>query len=95
MRDILLVVLLFSLCVLACTVNESFDRILQAVAPRPVADTPPAVARLETCWGLERWAIEGDSVLILKFHKIPADTLADGAIEQVNPSRGNRGQKRP
>jgi hypothetical protein len=95
MRDILLVVLLFSLCVLACTVNESFDRILQAVAPRPVADTPPAVARLET------WGERGDGTVwgIVAMPDIGwSDTIplvTSGAIQQVNPSKGNRGQKRP
>ena len=34
--------------------------------PRPV----PA----RECWGLERWTIDGDSAILLKFHRLP-DTV--------------------
>jgi len=38
-----------------------------APAPAPVVDTMPG----DRCWGLERWTIEGDSVILLKFRKLP------------------------
>ena len=39
-----------------------------APAPAPVVDTMPG----DRCWGLERWTIEGDSVILLKFRKLPS-----------------------
>jgi hypothetical protein len=38
--------------------------------PKP-HPAPAAVA--PACWGLERWQVEGDSVMILKFHKMPKE----------------------
>ena len=38
-----------------------------APAPAPVVDTMPG----DRYWGLERWTIEGDSVILLKFRKLP------------------------
>ena len=39
-----------------------------APGPGPVVDTMPG----DRCWGLERWTIEGDSVILLKFRKLPS-----------------------
>ena len=33
---------------------------------------PPAVPAAPVCYGLDRWQIEGDSVMILRFHILPA-----------------------
>ena len=38
--------------------------------PRPA----PVPAPVTQCWGLEQWHVDGDSVILLKFHKMP-DTV--------------------
>jgi hypothetical protein len=41
------------------------------VKPRPVSPAARPVVR--ECWGLEQWTVDGDSTIILKFHKMPKE----------------------
>lgn len=60
MKNTLLTVLLFCLCQLVCMATEKLSEVRPAPAPAPV------------CWGLDRWQVEGDSVMILRFRILPA-----------------------
>ena len=43
-------------------------------SPRWSRKPAPVPAPVTQCWGLEQWHVEGDSVILLKFHKMP-DTV--------------------
>ena len=75
MRDILLVVLLFGLCQLVCTVNDNFDKVLATIRPAPVPVA--AVAKPDTVWLGCTWVETHDGKVIVKYERLVNPVLWD------------------